>query len=305
MAKRANGYYRLYNRRRDKSLWLRQLQQRIDNLAQLLQMAELVALIPEKCQRLILIPHLYLHLLPLHALGDLFSRFPKGVQYAPSCQLLRVTQRRGQLQRQQPRNFFAIQNPTEDLSYTDLEVASVAKLFQPQTKVLAKMAARKSLLKAEKLGSYNHHHFSCHGFFDPNNPKLSALILADAIVTAPATGSESRYLELRDGRKADIEQCLTWGEIAELDLRQTRLVVLSACETGLTKLNLSGEEYIGLPSALIIAGATNAIVTLWRVNDLATAFFTIQFYHYYLGGCPPALALNRAQIWLRDVTKGN
>lgn len=103
---------------------------------------------------------------------------------------------------------------------------------------------------------------------------------------------------------ADIEQCLTWGEIAELDLGQTRLVVLSACETGLTKLNLSGEEYIGLPSALIIAGATNAIVTLWKVNDLATAFLTIQFYYDYLGGCPPALALNRAQIWLRGLTKG-
>ncbi|MGB3757483.1 MAG: hypothetical protein WBA07_14080 [Rivularia sp. (in: cyanobacteria)] len=77
----------------------------LKQLAKILQIDRIIKKIPEKYNRLILIPHLYLHLFPLHALpinnqqGEakseiLMHRFPAGISYAPSCQLLELAQTR-------------------------------------------------------------------------------------------------------------------------------------------------------------------------------------------------------------------
>jgi CHAT domain-containing protein len=95
--------------------------------------------IPKHCDQLILIPHLFLHLFPLHALPItsqkskvksqnnedsrcLLDLFRGGVSYAPSCQLLQQLQQR---KRPDFQSLFAIQNPTEDLDFTDLEVETI------------------------------------------------------------------------------------------------------------------------------------------------------------------------------------
>ncbi|HLO50187.1 MAG TPA: CHAT domain-containing protein, partial [Kamptonema sp.] len=117
--------------------------------------------------------------------------------------------------------------------------------------------------------------------------------------------NQNRYLTLRDGRRFRIEtQCLTLKEIfATLNLPLCRLVSLSACETGLVSRVVT-DEYIGLASGFLYAGAGNVVSSLWSVSDFSTAFLMIRFYQNLrdekLSVCQ---ALQAAQNWLRKVTR--
>lgn len=108
---------------------------------------------------------------------------------------------------------------------------------------------------------------------------------------------------MRDGKVFNPERCLTLGEIFGLDLRQCRLVTLSACETGLTDFRSLSDEYIGLPSGFLYAGSPSVVSSLWAVNDLSTTFLMIKFYQNLKTTDSVAYALNQAQLWLRRVTK--
>jgi CHAT domain-containing protein len=72
------------------------------------------------------------------------------------------------------------------------------------------------------------------------------------------------------------EHRLTVAELYQMKLPQKPLVVLSACETGQGKAR--GGGLLGMGRALLTAGASGLVVTLWRVEDLATAQFMIDFY---------------------------
>jgi CHAT domain-containing protein len=177
--------------------WEKQLEIRLEKLAKILHIDEIISRLPESCQRLILVPFLYLHLLPLHALtsrrlkqnieetGCLLDLFPGGVRYTPSCQLLQLSQRVNPTgEESSPTRLFAIQNPTEDLDFTDIEVEAIAKSFNP-AEVLIREKASKTGFQQQLAALQNADiaHFSCHGFFDFSNPRKSALILAGAKVT--------------------------------------------------------------------------------------------------------------------------
>ncbi|WP_041237632.1 hypothetical protein [Gloeothece citriformis] len=69
--------------------------------------------------------------------------FPQRVSYAPSSQLLKITQNH---LKYNFNNFFAIQNPTEDLLFTNLEVETI-KSFFPSAQVLAYQTVSKTALK--------------------------------------------------------------------------------------------------------------------------------------------------------------
>jgi CHAT domain-containing protein len=92
---------------------------------------------------------------------------------------------------------------------------------------------------------------------------------------------------------------LTGEAIAGLDLRQLRLAVLSACESGLGD-RAGGEGVYGLVRALHIAGARDVAASLWKVDDEATAALMVLFYRHLWGKQPvgPAEALRRAQLAL-------
>ncbi|NET84687.1 MAG: CHAT domain-containing protein [Moorea sp. SIO1F2] len=294
-----------------KDQWETNLDQLLRRLAQILHLEEILAELPQKCDQLILIPHRFLHLFPLHALPIknreqqannseknahtnntyLLDLFPKGVRYAPSCQLLQLSQNQ---ERPHFTKLFAIQNPTDDLYYADLEVENILPLFD-SCQVLAKQDATEAAVKTSQEMPLSHcHHFSCHGEFNLESPLESALILA------------------KDDSPEDGQ--LTVPEIFGLSLNQCRLVSLSACETGITKVfgstsdEYSSDEYISLPSGFLYAGSPSVVSSLWTVNEFPTAFLMIKFYQN-LSQFPTretgavAIALNQAQTWLRDVTK--
>ncbi|MCZ8065079.1 MAG: CHAT domain-containing protein [Microcystis sp. LE17-20D] len=291
-----NNYRRLYYSENGKQEWKNQLSNLLQTFADILHINDILALIPDTCQRLIIIPHWFLHILPIHALpvdppqpplkrgesvtggSELQDLFPKGVQYAPSCQIL---QKISQTSHHSDFNkLFAIQNPTKDLSYTDLEV-NILSTFFTEPQVIAQDNATKNAVLPHLKSSDNHcYHFSCHGSFNPANPLESALLLAN-------------------------KEPLTLGEIFELRLNKCRLITLSACETGMIDINSISDEYIGLPSGFLFAGSPSVVSSLWTVNDLSTSFLMIKLYEILFNENQQVsvpVALKMAQNWLKNLT---
>ncbi len=89
---------------------------------------------------------------------------------------------------------------------------------------------------------------------------------------------------------------LTLHDIYNLDL-PVDLVVLSACLSGVGK-NVRGEGVIGLTRGFMHAGAQRVVVSLWLVEDRATAELMTRFYSHMLGRnrLAPAAALQRAKM---------
>jgi CHAT domain-containing protein len=225
---------------------------------------------------LFLIP---LHALPLEDGSFVCDRFPRGVSYAPSCQLLYLV---GQRARPAFDTLFAIQNPTNDLPYTNLEVEVIQSFFS-STHTLSKQAATKLAVRSSKEFSSSHcSHFSCHGKFNATSPLDSALLLAD-------------------------EEKLTLEEIFGLDLTFCRLITLAACEAGLTDATSFSDEYIGLPSGFLYAGSPTVVSSLWETSDLSTSLLMIKFYENLKQldvqkEGTVASALHQASTWLRNLT---
>jgi CHAT domain-containing protein len=282
-----------------KPQWKQKLASRLQNLAEILHLDEILKNIPKPCDRLILIPHRFLHLFPLHALpishesdfesgctdeidssitvslskseSCLLDLFPGGVSYAPSCQLLQQAK-----QRQRPNfsHLFAIANPTKDRYLLELQAANIRDKFKSND-FLAKDDANKNAILNAELSFANCAHFGCHGKFEPDSPLESSLVFAN-------------------------KERLTLLEIFNLDLNQCRLVTLSACETGLTESKTS-DEYIGLPFGFLLAGSPSMVSTLWKVDELASTLLLIRFYEN-LETLSTVTALNEAQQWLRNLT---
>lgn len=92
---------------------------------------------------------------------------------------------------------------------------------------------------------------------------------------------------------------LTSLDVSGLDLIDTELVVLSACETGLGQVH-RGEGVFGLRRAVELAGAKTLIMSLWKVSDQATQSLMIEFYRRVVDGQSRAKALRQAQLAMKN-----
>lgn len=132
-----------------------------------------------------------------------------------------------------------------------------------------------------QLSQYRYLHFATHGYLDIERPSLSALLLSQI----------DEKLQPQDGflRVTDIYNSRLSAE----------LVVLSACQTGLGK-EVRGEGLMGLTRAFLYAGAPRVVVSLWNVNDRATAdLMTVLYRGILREGKSPTAALRAAQLELR------
>jgi CHAT domain-containing protein len=164
-------------------------------------------------------------------------------------------------------------NPNLDLPYAEREGQAV-RARRPQAILLTRKEAQEA--KARKLGQEaGILHFATHGKFDDTRPMDSALLLAEG-----------------DGD----DGTLTASEIFGLALPGS-LVVLSACETGLSQI-ATGDEILGMTRAFMYAGARQVIATLWEIDDQATSELMDQLYAG-LAKESPASALRAAQTALR------
>jgi hypothetical protein len=208
---------------------------------------------PQDC--VYLVPHGFLHYLPLHALrleGQyLIERNP--VLYGPSASVLRLCQqrRKNSANGQPARSVAAVfGDALGDLPFARGEAERVAELFG----VVPWLGDRVTVdaFRAASLGA-DIVHIAGHARFEARQPLDSGLRLAgDHLLTAREIFAEPQGLH-------------------------AHLVTLSGCETGVNE-HRPGDELIGLTRALLFAGTPSVLVSLWRVADNSTAFLMEHFY---------------------------
>ncbi|MEQ9373822.1 MAG: CHAT domain-containing protein [Imperialibacter sp.] len=110
-------------------------------------------------------------------------------------------------------------------------------------------------------------HLATHGYFEEGSKRQSALL--------------NSGVYLAKDKSTEDDGILTAYEAMNLKLDQTRLVVLSACETALGAVK-NGEGVYGLQRAFLVAGASNLIISLVKVNDTATKNFMNMFYSEFV-----------------------
>ncbi|MGM0588100.1 MAG: CHAT domain-containing protein [Bacteroidota bacterium] len=172
------------------------------------------------------------------------------------------------------------------LPLTRYEVESIAKEFQndgglmswlwdqPEPSVLLESQATEAYIKSADLSDYKYLHFATHAYIKEEYPNLSGIQF---------------YVD--DGPEDGV---LLANEVYNLDI-DADLVVLSACETGLGKV-VEGEGIIGFTRPFLYAGASNLMVSLWKVADRSTAEYMIDFYEHALSGESYTTASRKAKL---------
>ena len=156
--------------------------------------------------------------------------------------------------------------------------------FVPQSQQIAvyDWDANLGFVTGPELNNYSIVHFATHGIVNREQPDLSAIVLS-----------------LFDEQGNPRNGFLRLYEIFNLNLAAD-LVVLSTSESGLGK-EIEGEGLIGLTRGFMYAGATRVLVSLWKLDDPATAEFMTQFYSLMLqDNLTPAAALTATQRYMQN-----
>ena len=169
-------------------------------------------------------------------------------------------------------------NDLKHLPYTAEEVQFISRTFPGQTRVYLREEANEKNVKA--LGKDpSIIHLACHGWANDRYPLESTL--------AFTLGNE-----FNEGKENGILQA--WEIFGSMRINAD-LLVLSACETGLGKVE-GTEGLTGLTRAFQFAGARSIIASYWNVDDQSTSVLMRRFYQYLKWGKPKAEALRQAQV---------
>ncbi len=162
---------------------------------------------------------------------------------------------------------------------TRREAEALAKLVPPtQYKAALDFAANRQTATSAELAQFRFVHFATHGLLNSQHPELSGVVLS-----------------LFDEQGQPQDGFLRAHEVFNLKLAAD-VVVLSACQTGLGK-EISGEGLVGLTRGFMYAGAPRVVVSLWNVDDAATAELMTRFYRGMLvDKLRPVQALQAAQV---------
>jgi tetratricopeptide (TPR) repeat protein len=196
----------------------------------------------------------------------------------------------------------------DPLPGTRYEVEVLARLFQsddrPTRTLLGTDASEQELDRlgaSGELGRFGFIHLATHGVIDEGIPARSAVILTQTGLPDPLE-QVLNHKPVFDGRLLVREIQRGWDLKAEL-------ATLSACETALGR-DAGGEGFVGFTQALLMSGTRSVCLSLWEVNDFATALLMQRFYQNVLGRrpgltgpMPKAEALGESKTWLRGLRR--
>jgi CHAT domain-containing protein len=191
------------------------------------------------------------------------------------------------------------------LPRADEELRTIAAAF-PGADLLegprASEPALAELVASGALRDYQLIHFSTHALIDAEHPAESGLVLSPAGSPDPAAAPRGAG-RLYDNRLSAREVAREWHLGAEL-------VTLAGCSTALGQ-DVGGEGFVGLTDAFLRAGARTLLMSMWDVDDEASALLLTRFYQNLAGAyaevragrrgepMPKAEALQEAEHWLR------
>ena len=240
------------------------------------------ALSPLGVRNLVLCPVWMLDALPLHCITvgsseDLLLDCFDTVTYAPSASVLERLVQLGQIVIHDGLAM-SYSAPGKELPLANIELELVQSMLPRIERRSGMSATATSLLGNDKhAGIY---HVAAHGYWLPGDYS-SGLELA----STPATPG---FVSIAD--------ILTKG-----DFRQTGLVTLSTCESGLSlRSPYSVQEYIGVDGAFLARGARSTVSTLWEISDLVAYLFMYEFYRILAQGCFVEEAYTGAVNFLRE-----
>jgi CHAT domain-containing protein len=174
---------------------------------------------------------------------------------------------------------------------TKAEVESIAGLFQSRqipVEVLTGASATEAGMKAVSDPSVLH--VATHGFFLSDVSQSSGMRMGVQVSRAKENPLLRSGLLLSGAATAFSDEPTLSGtnngvlnayEAMNLDLSDTRLVILSACETGTGEI-VNGEGVYGLTRAFQVAGARRVVMSLWKVDDEATGLLMTRLYQEWL-----------------------
>ena len=204
--------------------------------------------------------------------------------------------------------FDLMQDQFAALPGTQLEVRAIAQSVpgaQSNRLVLLKSDASEQqltrLVATGELARFRWLHLATHGVPDADLPLRSRLILSrDRLSSMNLDGWQDA--ESYRGELSAERVVRDWELNADL-------VVLSACQSGLGRF-AGGEGYIGFAQALFLSGARSLVLSLWKVDDQATALLMKRFYENLWAARPElkaphskAAALAEAKSWLRTLSR--
>lgn len=177
-----------------------------------------------------------------------------------------------------------------DLPGTEMEINTIERALQSRRVEVQTFKGAEALEENVKaVSSPAILHIATHGFFVGDSASLVNPMIRSGLVMAGVR---------HQGKGQTEDGILTAYEATNLDLERTSLVVLSACDTGLGEIR-NGEGVYGLQRAIIVAGANNLLMSLWKVDDEATALLMGEFYNSWHNG-ENQLAFRKAQMVLRQ-----
>jgi len=171
-------------------------------------------------------------------------------------------------------------------------VSSMLDSMSYDTQFLSEYQANEESFKSLSGKDIRIIHIATHGFYiNKRTGDAYSQPLANAgLLFSGCNNAGKAPLGIEDG-------ILTAAEISALDLHNTELVVLSACETGLGEI--SDEGVFGLQRGFKKAGARSLIMSLWPVNDYATQLLMTNLYRNMKNGMPLRDAFIKSQQYLR------
>lgn len=240
-----------------------------------------------KTARVGIIPHQILHYVPFAALTDGITYFgsTKTIFLLPSASAISLFEKNAVKSGGDDVVVFGNSGVGEagltPLTEVEEEVTEIGNLFKVRSYIDER--ATETLLRslAPTAGIL---HVAAHATYNNVNPLFSAIHLAPSSDAQPTS---------------DADGLLEANEMSSLDLRQTDMVVLSACETGIGQPT-NGDEVIDLTRPLFTAGAASVVSTLWQVDDEATRLLMAAFYKNLQMGSGKAEALQLAQQFLQN-----
>lgn len=168
-----------------------------------------------------------------------------------------------------------------DLPSAAEEVERVATFYQPLALRLTGAEAREEIIKREMQRS-DVIHLASHYVVDEWSPMFSKLLLAKEEPVTRTPGTSAGVLQA--------------GEVYGLKLERVRLVVLSACRSGVERY-YNGEGLIGMSRVFIAGGVPQVVASLWQADSYATTELMVAFHRYRKrDGLATAAALRRAQL---------